>query len=158
MDRRQEISYAFRIFAEPFFNDLFRCMMFKPLLLAAGVFLAPPVHADDVCLDRGCPTAVSFASASDSRSYGLLIAAPESGCARVRFRVQGAESFLGQTPPLAPGELAVVRLGRGFPEGRNEVQVAAVGCDRPPAATRQVVLAKLSPDHGWRAIRAMALR
>lgn len=97
--------------------------------------------------------AVSFASVSDSRSYGLLIAAPDSGCRHVRFRVEGAGSLLGQTPPLAPGELAVVRMGRGFPAGENLVTVASVGCDAHPAAWRRVVLAKLAPDHGWRAAR-----
>ena len=94
---------------------------------------------------------VSIASISDTRSYGLLIAAPDTGCRHVRFRVVGV-TFLGQTPPLAPGELAVVRLGRGFPQGENLVTIASVGCDAHPAATRRVVLAKEAPDHGWRAV------
>lgn len=122
--------------------------------LLAGVVLAFPgsVMADEAgCLYRGCTTAVSFASVSDTRSYGLLLAAPETGCRHVRFRVEGQGSFLGQTPPLGPGELAVVRLGHGFPEGENRVTVASVGCAVQPAAWRRVVLAKRSPDHGWRA-------
>ena len=127
----------------------------RVLLFLAGLALVLPASAqpvDDDCRLRGCPVAVSFASVSDSRSYGLLIAAPDSGCRHVRFRVEGAgEVFLGHTPPLLPGELAVVRLGRGFPEGVNQVTVASVGCDAHPAATRRVVLAKVSPDHGWRA-------
>ena len=129
-------------------------------LLVAGLSLAwfslawpataQPV--DDACRQRGCPVTVSFASVSDSRSYGLLIAAPDIGCRHVRFRVEGAgEVFLGHTPPLSPGELAVVRMGRGFPVGVNLVTVASVGCDAHPAATRRVVMAKVSPDHGWRA-------
>jgi hypothetical protein len=65
--------------------------------------------------------------------------------------VGAGEVFLGHTPPLLPGELAVVRMGRGFPEGVNRVTVASVGCEAHPAATRRVVLAKASPDHGWRA-------
>lgn len=122
--------------------------------LLAGLALAvfAPVQAQEArCPLRGCVMAVNFASVSDSRSYGLLIAAPEAGCRHVRFRVEGGGSLLGQTPPLAPGELAVVRMGRGFPEGENRVTVASVGCDAQPAAWRRVVLAKLSPDHGWRA-------
>lgn len=127
--------------------------MSKPLLLA-GVFLVIPTTLfaeTDACADQGCRIAVHFASVSDSRSYGLLIAAPEAGCRRVRFRVEGDDGFLGQTPPLAPGELAVVRMGGGFPEGRNQVTVAAIGCDAVPAATRRVTFAKIAPDHGWRA-------
>jgi hypothetical protein len=122
--------------------------------LLAGVFLAfhGPVQSDEAgCHIKGCRTAVSFASVSDSRSYGLLIAAPETGCRHIRFRVEGAGNLLGQTPPLGPGELAVVRIGHGFPEGENLVTVASVGCNAEPAAWRRVVLAKLSPDHGWRA-------
>lgn len=127
--------------------------MSKSLLLA-GLFLALPaplVAETDACGARHCRVAVVFASVSDSRSYGLLLAAPETGCRRVRFRVEGDAGLLGQTPPLAPGELAVVRMGRGFPEGQNRVTVASIGCDAGPAATRRVTLAKLSPDHGWRA-------
>lgn len=124
-------------------------------LLLAGLALAFPASAqtaDDACRTHGCPTAISFASVSDSRSYGLLIAAPDIGCGRVRFRVKGTgEVFLGHTPPLLPGELAVVRMGRGFPAGVNRVTVESVGCEARPAATRRVVLAKVSPDHGWRA-------
>lgn len=98
-----------------------------------------------------CPTTVSLSSLSEQQSYGLLLAAPETGCRRVRFRVEEAGVLLGQTPPLGPGELAVVRLGRGFPKGQVRLRIAAIGCDRPPAAMRRVTLAKMSPDHGWRA-------
>lgn len=80
-----------------------------------------------------------------------MLAAPEAGCRRVRFRVVGDGVLLGQTPPLAPGELVVVRLGRGFPAGQVQLRIAAIGCDQPPAALRRVTLAKMSPDHGWRA-------
>lgn len=129
--------------------------MTKAFLLAGfALAFSSNLKADEAnCHLQGCTMAVSFASVSDRRSYGLLIAAPESGCRHVRFRVEGGGSLLGQTPPLAPGELAVVRMGRGFPEGENQVTVASVGCDASPAAWRRVVLAKLSPDHGWRAAR-----
>lgn len=127
--------------------------MSKSLLLA-GVFLALPTQLcaqPEACANDGCLVVVQFASASYSRSYGLLIAAPQTGCRRVRFRVSGDDGFLGQTPALGPGELAVVRMGRGFPEGRNQVTIAATGCKTLPAATRRVTFAKASPDHGWRA-------
>ena len=125
--------------------------MTKAFLLAGLLLALPaPVLPNDICHAEGCPVTVSFASVSATRSYGLLIAAPDTGCRHVRFRVEGAQ-FLGQTPPLAPGELAVVRLGRGFPQGENLVTIASVGCDAHPAATRRVVLAKVAPDHGWRA-------
>lgn len=126
--------------------------MTKAFLLAGLVLAAScPARAEDTtCHRRGCPVLVRFASVSDSRSYGLLIAAPDNGCHPVRFRVEGDGSLLGQTPPLAPGELAVVRMGHGFPKGENQVTVASVGCDAHPAAWRRVVLAKQAPDHGWR--------
>lgn len=124
-------------------------------LLVAGLAVAIPFPISlsaETCRSHGCPVAVSFSSVSAGRSYGLLIAAPDTGCHHVRFRVMGeASGFLGHTPPLAPGELAVVRMGRGFPEGVNRVTVASVGCDTRPAETRRVTLMKTSPDHGWRA-------
>jgi hypothetical protein len=126
----------------------------KAFLLVGFILAAsPPAFADaEACHTRGCPTSVRFSSVSDSRSYGLLIAAPESGCRHVRFRVEDDRSgFLGQSPPLKPGELAVIRLGHGFPKGENQVTVASVGCETPPAATRRVTFNKTGPDHGWRA-------
>lgn len=127
----------------------------KFVFALAGLLLAPPALADTYdtdCGSNGCSTEVPFASTSDRRSYGLLVAAPDSGCHRVRFRVHGNKArLLGQSPPLAPGELALVRMGRGFPAGENWVTVASVGCDTPPAAVRRVILAKIAPDHSWRA-------
>ena len=127
----------------------------KSAFALAGLLLAAPVPvSSEVCGAKGCPTAVPFASTSGNRSYGLLVAAPETGCHHVRFRIEGAKArLLGQSPPLAPGELAVVRMGRGFPEGQNWVTIASVGCDTPPAAVRRVTLAKAGPDHSWRAQR-----
>jgi hypothetical protein len=134
--------------------------MSKSLRLA-GLVLAFPLSAlaePPACSSSSCPLAVSFASVSETRSYGLLITAPETGCRHVRFRVEGEGRFLGQTPPLAPGELAVVRLGRGFPKGHNQVLVAPIGCNRPPAAAWRVILAKIAPDHGWRASQVLESR
>ena len=129
--------------------------------LIAGFCLAFPLIAtaeDQGCRTSGCHMSYSLTSTSETRSYALLIAAPETGCRRVRFRVEGASAgFLGHTPPLGPGELAVVRVGRGFDAGEHELTIAAEGCASPPAAARRVTLAKASPDHGWRAVEAQRL-
>ena len=128
--------------------------MFKAILLAGLSLLDhQSVRAEQSsCRTSDCVTPVHFTSVSERRGYGLLIAAPFSGCGRVRFRVEGdGAAFLGHTPPLGPGELAVVRIGRGFSPGEHVLTVAARGCAPAPAATRRVTLAKRSPDHGWRA-------
>lgn len=121
----------------------------------AWLALASPSNSDidsGGCRKPNCATSVQFASTSEDRSYGLLVAAPDGGCRHVRFRIHDDHArLLGQSPPLAPGELALVRLGRGFPQGSNLVTVASIGCDQPPAAIRRVILAKAGPDHGWRA-------
>lgn len=121
----------------------------------AWLALATPTFSDtdsDRCDPRACATEVHFASTSEGRNYGLLVAAPDAGCRHVRFRVHGTNArVLGQSPPLAPGELAVVRMGRGFPQGQNWVTIASVGCGKPPSAIRRVILAKVGPDHSWRA-------
>jgi hypothetical protein len=126
----------------------------KKAVLLAGLCLFVPHFAlaeGDTCRNT-CPTAYRLTSTSELRSYGVLIAAPETGCRYVRFRVdrEGA-SFLGHTPPLGPGELAVVRMGRGFVEGIHNLTISSEGCAARPAATRRVTLAKTAPDHGWRA-------
>jgi hypothetical protein len=131
----------------------------KRLLLLAGWLVLLPVSlvADPIpdasdCAGEGCPFSVNLRSASDRGLYGLLIAAPDSGCWRVRFRVEtDAGSFLGQTPPLSAGELAVVRFGQHFSQGDHALTIASDGCETQPAATRLVTLRKSSPDHGWRA-------
>jgi hypothetical protein len=124
----------------------------KAILLAGlCLALAPPVAAESLRCAAGCRTEYQLTSASDTRRYGILIAAPDAGCRRVRFRVADERSVpLGQTPPLAPGELAVVRIGRGFAQGVHLLTIDAEGCASGPAATRRVTLAKRSPDHGWR--------
>jgi hypothetical protein len=134
-------------------NHSFRCILRKLILFAATTAaLVQPLPAQTLdCRNRHCAAAYRLSSDSDLRSYGILIAAPDSGCARVRFRVEtAAAGFLGHTPPLGPGELAVVRLGRGFSPGEHWLTIASEGCESTPAATRRVILAKASPDHGWR--------
>jgi hypothetical protein len=126
--------------------------MMTKLILLAGLCLAFSPHAmaeTGTCTDCGTP--YRFTSVSETRSYGILIAAPDVGCGAVRFRIEDdTATMLGQTPPLAPGELAVVRMGRGFAKGDHLLTIAAVGCAASPAATRRVTFAKRSPDHGWR--------
>jgi hypothetical protein len=131
----------------------------KKVLLLAGLALLFPISAQadhstgQDCRSNGCATSVRFTSISDTRSYGLLVAAPDTGCGRVRFRIEGeGAAFLGHTPPLAPGELAVVRMGRGFAAGEHRLTIASVGCAAHPSATRRVTLAKVAPDHGWRVL------
>lgn len=124
----------------------------------AGFFLLfPPVLSADpvACVQRDCRQTYLLASVSERKTYGILIAAPDAGCARVRFRVETqARGFLGHSPPLAPGEVTVVRLGRGFAEGDTALTIVPEGCASPPALMRRVTLAKPSPDHGARAARA----
>jgi hypothetical protein len=127
----------------------------KTAALLAGVALiwATAALADQIpCTDQTCRQVFHLTSVSETKSYGLLLAAPAQGCARVRFRVETlARVFLGHTPALAPGELAIVRIGHGFAEGGTELLIAAEGCPSPPALMRRVTLAKRSPDHGARA-------
>jgi hypothetical protein len=106
----------------------------------------------EACPKGGCRQVYPLASVSAGKSYGLLIAAPLTGCTRVRFRVESlARRFLGHTPALAPGEVFVVRIGSGFAEGQTLLRIVAEGCATPPALVRRVTLAKQSPDHGARA-------
>jgi hypothetical protein len=129
------------------------------LLAALGAMLAFPVLPDHgPCRADGCHAAFLLSSVSGHSRYGILIAAPDAGCRRVRFRVEDdGAAFLGHTPPLGPGELAVVRMGQGFAPGDHVLTISAEGCATVPAATRRVVLAKLSPDHGWRAAEVSRL-
>ncbi|NJM82775.1 MAG: hypothetical protein HC844_09965 [Tabrizicola sp.] len=126
-------------------------------LLLAGLFsLAAHMSLAEEPAWRGesGPTLYRLTSVSDQKAYGLLLAAPAESCKRVSYRVADASGgHLGHTPPLLPGELAVVRMGRGFSEGEHLLRIEARGCAAGPAASRRVVLAKTSPDHGWRAAK-----
>lgn len=128
--------------------------MKKTAFLAGFFLLFPyPLAADPVdCSQKECRQVFHLLSVSEGKSYGILLAAPETGCGRVRFRVETlGRVFLGHTPPLAPGEVSVVRIGRGFDAGQTTLTIAAEGCTTPPAYMRRVTLAKPSPDHGARA-------
>jgi hypothetical protein len=127
-------------------------------LVLAGLCLAYPcisnAEVPESCLDPACNTAYQLVSTSDLQGYGLLLAAPETGCRRVRFRVEDNRGVLGRTPSLKPGELALVRMTRRFAAGPHLLSIAAEGCATVPAAARRVSLGKTAPDHGWRAAEA----
>lgn len=122
---------------------------------ALFLFLPTGLFADPLACDRkACTQVFQLDSSSLTNSYGLLLAAPMQGCHRVRFRIETlAQTFLGQTPALSPGEVSLVRIGRGFSEGETTLTIVAEGCTAPPALVRRVTLAKRSPDHGARAAR-----
>ncbi len=130
----------------------------KQAAFIAGVFLLFPavLSADPVaCLQRDCRQTYNLASTSERKAYGILVAAPDKGCVRVRYRIETlARVFLGHSPALAPGELFVVRIGHGFAQGHTPLTIIAEGCVTPPALLRRVTLAKSSPDHGARAARS----
>lgn len=133
--------------------------MTKSALIAGLVLVLSPfalARNADACPHRPCETFYHLVSSSDLQGYGLLIAAPEVGCRRVRFRIEDDRRILGRTPSLKPGELAVVRMGRRFSRGEHLLTIAAEGCEALPAATRRVSLAKPAPDHGWRAADAQS--
>lgn len=129
--------------------------------LAVILLVSPALAETRVCalpLDPG-PAAFRLDSASADRRYGVLVAVPDDlPCPVVRFRVQLAgDRILGQSPPLRPGERAVVRMGQGFAPGAHALVIATAGCPVVPAEVRRVTLAKASPDHGWRWRAAPAL-
>lgn len=123
-------------------------------LLSAGSAFSETHGCDHVI----CPNEIRIASIADTKVYGLLLGAPVRGCRRVRYRVETqARVLLGKTPALAAGEVAVVRLGKGFPPGAVTLIVTAEGCVSAPRLSRSVTLGKKSPDHGWRAV-SVAMR
>jgi hypothetical protein len=120
------------------------------LLHFPSLAVAEPVR----CQVGTCDRAFTLQSVSATKSYALLLAAPEAGCRHVRFTVSSVSGgLLGQTTALSPGELGLVRIGRGFAAGPTDLVIAANGCKLPPTMVRRVTLAKTSPDHGARATR-----
>ncbi|MFN7224339.1 MAG: hypothetical protein ACK4MS_09995 [Paracoccaceae bacterium] len=98
------------------------------------------------------PYAYTLTSASPGRSYGVLVAlAQDAPCEVVRFRVRSDDRpNLGTTPPLVPGQLAVLRLGKGFDAGEHALLIESSGCAVHPSQTRRVILNRLGHDHSWR--------
>jgi hypothetical protein len=125
--------------------------------LAGLVLLFFPVLAGAesvTCASGHCNRSFTLTSVSATKSYALLVAAPETGCRRVRFSVSSASGRrLGQTGALAPGELGLIRIGRGFAAGPTDLSIVASGCKLLPSMVRRVTLSKTSPDHGARASR-----
>jgi hypothetical protein len=115
----------------------------KALLLVLWPVLCGPALGD---------TTFVMSSTSEKVRYGLLVMA-ENDCAQSRVTVQTADS-VWRSATLGPGEIAVVQMGQGFAVGDHRLTVNAAGCRGYVHAARSVVLGKLSPDHGWRALRA----
>ena len=114
----------------------------KALVLGLALALSGQARAE---------VALVLASVSEAKSYGLLVSAPETGCAAMRVFVRGEGGLLGQSGTVRAGQVAVVRMGRGFAEGDHQLTMEGAGCKVVPVAKRWVVLGKASPDHGWRA-------
>ncbi len=126
--------------------------MKRIVIAVLAAFFCSRGVAEDLCRADVCAMHFELQSVSDAKSYGLLIEAPEAGCRKVRYVVRDAAAgFLGHTPALEPGDIAVVRMGRGFAAGDHDLTVKAKGCGLRPAVTRRVTLGKPSPDRGWRA-------
>jgi hypothetical protein len=113
----------------------------KVLTLVLGSFLCGPALSD---------TTFVMLSTSAELRYGLLVAADE-GCTQSRVTVEN-EGEVWKSATLGPGEIAVVRMGHGFAVGEHRLTVNSAGCRGVVHAARSVVLGKLSPDHGWRAL------
>jgi hypothetical protein len=113
----------------------------KSLFAWLSLWLASPALSDTA--------GFVLTSTSDTASYAVLVMAPETHCAASRVVLSsGGASW--KSPTLAPGELAVVRIGSGFAPGDHAVRMQVLGCDQPAFAARRVILSKHSPDHGWR--------
>jgi hypothetical protein len=113
----------------------------RALALCLGLALAGPARAETVYL---------LSSSSETAAYGLLVVAPATGCAATRVLVQGPAGAW-RSRSLRPGEVAVVRMGRGFRPGDHRLVLSGTGCGDSPWPVRRVVLGKAGPDHGWRA-------
>ena len=117
-------------------------------LLFAGACAAFAV-SDPVCAEPQKQSETDFVltASSDLRSYGVWVAAPDNGCRVVRYVVASAGRTLGHSPPLRPGDGALIRIGRGFAMGDHVLDVTGVGCDFPPETARRVIIGRAGPDH-----------
>lgn len=114
--------------------------------VCVAIALSGPVSAET---QKRSETDFVLTASSDLRSYGVWISAPAEGCRIVRYVVASAGRTLGHSPPLRPGDGALIRIGRGFAMGDHVLDVTGIGCDDPPAEARRVLLGKSSPDHSW---------
>jgi hypothetical protein len=133
------------------------CLGLLALLLNIVPASARPVPCDGgVCM----PVTFRLTSLSETARYGLLVTSPtEIACGSVQFILSDAGGgVVGRTQALHPGEMQVVRIGRGYPAGDYALQITASGCPVAPAHVRHVRLGKPSPDHGWRAAMVMQAR
>lgn len=124
----------------------------KMIFLAVSVLCLAESAASEslACGSWPCEQTYTLESVSAAKSYGLLLQAPNGDCRRMRYSVRSESAvFLGHTRPLGPGEVAIVRIGRGFSEGGHALTIDAEGCVGWSVKTRRVTLAKPSPDHGW---------
>jgi hypothetical protein len=92
-------------------------------------------------------------SASETRSYAVLVSLPEDApCAVARIVVADVRARpLGQTEALVPGAQGRVRIGQGYGAGVHPLRVMVTGCAARATGVRAITLGKASPDHGWRA-------
>lgn len=111
------------------------------LALLLGLSFCGPATADTTFL---------LSSTSERVSYGVLVVAPDKGCAAARVTVRAGGGGHWRSATLGPGEIAVVRLGRGFAVGQHALQVGTAGCQGAAFPARRVLLGQASPGHGWR--------
>ena len=132
--------------------------VFALVLLCATPVLSQP----QTCSGWGnCPAfTYTLQSLSLAKSYGVLVVVPkEAKCDVVRFRVHGTgRRNLGTTPPLLPGQVAVLRMGRGFAPGEHDLLIESSGCALHPSEARRVILGRASHDHSWRVPAASVLQ
>ncbi len=103
------------------------------------------------------PTRVLVFVTSESQAYAVVIeGASQTTCPALRYLVEGGPRAV-VSEPVRDGQEVVVRLGRGFAKGAQQLTVTPLGCASPPAAVRRLVLGKGSPDHSARAGRVSAL-
>jgi hypothetical protein len=125
--------------------------MFRSLLLGAlcafSPFLPHTAGASDERVQTSHPYILTATAAI--HRYGIWLVAPDHGCRPVRYVVSLHGRRLGFSAPLHAGQGEVVRIGKGFSAGLHALDITGLGCDRPPALARRVLLAKTSPDHSW---------
>ena len=120
--------------------------------------MAQPGYADPAAWRSLPDYALRLHVTSAAQTYGLfVVAATDTSCAYVRYRISVAGHAI-ITPALPPGGAIVVEIPGSTPVGLHPVTVAAVGCRADFSLLRSVVRHKRSPDHGARALAALACK